>query len=60
MFPVILSCDFPPLSICHYQSQDAHHLHYAALNLKKSTKQHHQEENVDNVCVYSRVKSRKV
>uniref|UniRef100_A0A3Q0S891 Ig-like domain-containing protein n=1 Tax=Amphilophus citrinellus TaxID=61819 RepID=A0A3Q0S891_AMPCI len=41
-------------------SQDADHLHYAALNLKRSTKQHRQEENVDNVCVYSRVKSRKV
>ncbi|XP_039896733.1 uncharacterized protein LOC120739120 [Simochromis diagramma] len=41
-------------------SQDADSLHYAALSLKRSSKQHRQEENLDNICVYSRVKSRKV
>ncbi|XP_053199536.1 uncharacterized protein LOC128383981 [Scomber japonicus] len=41
-------------------SQDAANLHYAALSLKKNSEQHRQEDNVESVCVYSRVKSRKV
>ncbi|XP_042368494.1 uncharacterized protein LOC121962319 [Plectropomus leopardus] len=40
-------------------SQDADSLHYAALNLNRTSEQHHQEDNVESVCVYSRVKSRK-
>ncbi|XP_071334037.1 uncharacterized protein [Trachinotus anak] len=40
-------------------SQDADILHYAALNLKRKSERHHQE-NVENACVYARVKSRKV
>uniref|UniRef100_A0A3P9BBR3 Uncharacterized LOC101473985 n=1 Tax=Maylandia zebra TaxID=106582 RepID=A0A3P9BBR3_9CICH len=50
-----ISNDNNPLTI-----QDADSLHYAALSLKRSSKQHRQEENLDNICVYSRVKSRKV
>ncbi|XP_041841401.1 signal-regulatory protein beta-2-like isoform X2 [Melanotaenia boesemani] len=40
-------------------SRDEDSLHYAALSLKRSSKRPHQEDNMDSVCVYSRVKSRK-
>ncbi|XP_041841399.1 uncharacterized protein LOC121639879 isoform X2 [Melanotaenia boesemani] len=40
-------------------SRDEDSLHYAALSLKRSSKRPHQEDNLDSVCVYSRVKSRK-
>uniref|UniRef100_A0A3Q1EAD5 Ig-like domain-containing protein n=1 Tax=Acanthochromis polyacanthus TaxID=80966 RepID=A0A3Q1EAD5_9TELE len=49
-----------PLSIYRYQNQDADSLHYAALNLKKKNERPHREEDMESVCVYSRVKSRKV
>ncbi|XP_069015424.1 uncharacterized protein [Embiotoca jacksoni] len=39
-------------------SQEADSLHYAALSLKRNSEQHHQEDNMENVCVYSRVRSR--
>lgn len=48
-----------PLLICHCQNQDADALHYAALSLNRNRKQNRQEDNVDSVCVYSRIKSRK-
>ncbi|XP_047463543.1 uncharacterized protein LOC125021488 [Mugil cephalus] len=38
---------------------DAHDLHYAALSLKKNSGRRHQEDNIESVCVYSRIKSRK-
>ncbi|KAK1890373.1 Ig kappa chain V region K-25 [Dissostichus eleginoides] len=41
-------------------SQDADILHYAALSLNRSRERPHHEDNVESVCVYSRVKSRKV
>ncbi|KAK5848597.1 hypothetical protein PBY51_006196 [Eleginops maclovinus] len=41
-------------------SQDAGILHYAALSLNRSRERPHQEDNVEGVCVYSGVKSRKV
>uniref|UniRef100_A0A3B5L934 Ig-like domain-containing protein n=1 Tax=Xiphophorus couchianus TaxID=32473 RepID=A0A3B5L934_9TELE len=34
-------------------------LYYAALNLKRSVERQQQEDNVESVCVYSRVRSRK-
>ncbi|XP_073331347.1 uncharacterized protein [Pagrus major] len=40
-------------------SQDADLLHYAALSLNRTSERHRQEESVDSVCVYSRVRSRK-
>ncbi|XP_035531210.1 polymeric immunoglobulin receptor-like [Morone saxatilis] len=41
-------------------SQDADALHYAALSLKRTSERHRQEESVESVCVYSRVKSSRV
>uniref|UniRef100_A0A3P8TQK0 Ig-like domain-containing protein n=1 Tax=Amphiprion percula TaxID=161767 RepID=A0A3P8TQK0_AMPPE len=41
-------------------NQDADSLHYAALSLKKKNERPHQEHDMESVCVYSRVKSRKV
>ncbi|KAM9335599.1 signal-regulatory protein beta-2-like [Symphorus nematophorus] len=40
-------------------SQDADDLHYAALSLNRTSGRRRQEESLDSVCVYSRVKSRK-
>ncbi|XP_044039139.1 uncharacterized protein LOC122869854 isoform X2 [Siniperca chuatsi] len=40
-------------------SQDAGILHYAALSLNRTSERHRQEDNVESVCVYSRVKSRR-
>ncbi|KAM6959720.1 uncharacterized protein LKV04_021375 [Tautogolabrus adspersus] len=40
--------------------QDADTLHYAALSLNRTSERHRQEESTETVCVYSRVKSRKV
>ncbi|XP_060887611.1 uncharacterized protein LOC132958657 isoform X2 [Labrus mixtus] len=37
-------------------SHDADHLHYAALSLNRTTKRHHQKDNVTADCVYSRVR----
>uniref|UniRef100_A0A3Q1EBW9 Ig-like domain-containing protein n=1 Tax=Acanthochromis polyacanthus TaxID=80966 RepID=A0A3Q1EBW9_9TELE len=47
-------------SVCKGKNQDADSLHYAALNLKKKNERPHREEDMESVCVYSRVKSRKV
>ncbi|XP_035480040.1 uncharacterized protein LOC118300075 isoform X1 [Scophthalmus maximus] len=38
-------------------SKDADTLNYAALSLKRNSQQHHQEDNMETVCVYSRVKN---
>ncbi|XP_018522619.1 uncharacterized protein LOC108877146 [Lates calcarifer] len=40
-------------------TQDADSLHYAALSMKRNSKQHRQEDNTESVCVYSGVKCRK-
>ncbi|XP_037615458.1 uncharacterized protein LOC119482120 [Sebastes umbrosus] len=40
-------------------SQDADGLHYAALSVNRTSERHTQEDNVESVCVYSRVKTRK-
>ncbi|XP_070849507.1 immunoglobulin kappa light chain-like isoform X2 [Chaetodon trifascialis] len=41
------------------QSQDEDVVHYAALNMNKTSVRQRQEENAESVCVYSRVKCRK-
>ncbi|KAK2862721.1 hypothetical protein Q5P01_002254 [Channa striata] len=38
-------------------NRDADVLHYAALSLNKSRKQHRQEDNVHTECVYSRIRN---
>ncbi|XP_042258210.1 uncharacterized protein LOC122973259 [Thunnus albacares] len=40
-------------------SQDANSLHYAALSLNRNSERHRREDNVESVCVYSKIKSRK-
>ncbi|XP_051285199.1 Ig heavy chain Mem5-like isoform X3 [Dicentrarchus labrax] len=42
------------------QSQDADALHYAALSLNRTRERHRQEESLESVCVYSRVKTSRV
>uniref|UniRef100_A0A665VJL7 Ig-like domain-containing protein n=1 Tax=Echeneis naucrates TaxID=173247 RepID=A0A665VJL7_ECHNA len=43
----------------HSTSHDEDILHYSALTLKKNRGQRQQEDNIENVCVYSIVKNRK-
>ncbi|XP_042256886.1 uncharacterized protein LOC121889190 [Thunnus maccoyii] len=40
-------------------SQDADNLHYAALSVNRNSERHRREDNVESVCVYSKIKSRK-
>uniref|UniRef100_A0A3B5QP09 Ig-like domain-containing protein n=1 Tax=Xiphophorus maculatus TaxID=8083 RepID=A0A3B5QP09_XIPMA len=44
---------------CQKQENQTESLYYAALNLKRSVERQQQEDNVESVCVYSRVRSRK-
>uniref|UniRef100_A0A3B5LHJ0 Ig-like domain-containing protein n=1 Tax=Xiphophorus couchianus TaxID=32473 RepID=A0A3B5LHJ0_9TELE len=53
------SCKGKVSIVTQHNSNQTESLYYAALNLKRSVERQQQEDNVESVCVYSRVRSRK-